>query len=270
MTDDRYYGRGDKRNRVLSHAEVLRLHQQQVSDHDDAIQAASRELDSFLGTSPSMKPPLMVAVALPLGPPPGMLKPLSAAVGEWQTTVHEMLKAAGVERQQKTFDPNFGSTTPVRRAGAVAVRTYTKEGRGFEDKRAAELQLRESGVLVLGSRRPVMEAVREGGEEWIFEELIVSHTELLVRLSGVLSDRFGFAGSWRFGLLVTGLQDKTSYAANGRMRHSEPYSEDRYEASAAASLMEINSTPQRVVEDLVGPLLRSLNSRALFPELDAR
>lgn len=268
MADDKYYGRGDKANRVLSHAEVLRLHQQQVAHHEDAVEAARRELDRFLGTSPAVKPPLMVALAIPLGPPPGMLKPLSAAVGEWQTTVHEMLKAAGVERQQKAFDPNFGNTTPVRRAGAVAVRTYAKQGRGFEDKRAAEMQLRESGVILLGSRRPVMEAVHEGGEEWVFDELIVGHTELLVRLSGVLSDRFGFAGSWRFGLLVTGLQDKESYAAKLRMRHSEPYSEDRYEASAAASLVEISSAPERVVEDLVGPLLRSLNSRALFPELD--
>ena len=89
-----------------------------------------------------------------------------------------------------------------------------------------------------------------------------------MRFSAVISDRFGFAGSWRFGLVVTGLRDKSSYAAQARLWHSDPYSDDEYAESAAASLEEIRSAPQRLVEDLVGPLLRSLNSRALFPELD--
>jgi hypothetical protein len=210
----------------------------------------------------------MVVLAQPLGPPAGMLKPLSAAVGQWHTEVNEMLREAGVE-SQRSFDPNFVSTSPARRAGGVAVTTHTREGHRFEDPRAAEIQLRESGVLVLGSRRPVMEAVREGGDEYVFEELIVKHTELLVRFSGVISNKFGFAGSWRFGLVVTGLRGKTSYASHANWpRHSDPYSDDEYAESAAASLEEISSAPQRVVEDLVGPLLRSLNSWTLFPELD--
>jgi hypothetical protein len=268
MADGKYYGRGDKTNRVLSNAEVLRLHQQQHAQQQDIIQATRHELEKFLdGTSSHW--PMLVVLAQPLGPPAGMLKPLSAMVGRWRhTEVIEMLREAGVETQ-RSFDPNFGSTSPARRAGGVAVTTRTAEGRRFEDKRAAEIQLRESGVLVLGSRRPVMEAVREGGDEYVFEELIVKHTELLVRLSGVISDRFGFAGSWRFGLVVTGLRGKTSYASQGNWpRHSEPYIDDEHAESAAASLEEIRSASQGVVEDLVGPLLRSLNSRTLFPELD--
>jgi hypothetical protein len=179
MADGKYYGRGDKTNRSLSHAEVLRLHQQQHAQQRDIIEATHRELDKFLvGTS---KPwPMLVVLAQPLGPPAGMLKSLSAAVGEWHGQVVEMLRRAGVESQAQAFDPNFANTSPARRAGGVAITTRTGERQRFEDKRAAEIQLRESGLLVLGSRRSVMEAVREGGDEYIFEELIFKHTELLV------------------------------------------------------------------------------------------
>jgi predicted HTH transcriptional regulator len=48
MADGKYYGRGDKRNRVLSHAEVLRLHQQQHAQEQDIIQATHQELQKFL------------------------------------------------------------------------------------------------------------------------------------------------------------------------------------------------------------------------------
>jgi hypothetical protein len=54
----------------------------------------------------------------------------------------------------------------------------------------------------------------------VFERLIAGHTELLVRLAVLVSERYGFAGSWRFGLLVVGLKDKGSalcHASGGRL-----------------------------------------------------
>jgi predicted HTH transcriptional regulator len=38
MADEKYYGRGDKTNRPLSHAEVLRIHQQQHAQQQDVIE----------------------------------------------------------------------------------------------------------------------------------------------------------------------------------------------------------------------------------------
>jgi predicted HTH transcriptional regulator len=35
MADDKYYGRGDKTNRVLSHAEVFLLHERRVAEQRD-------------------------------------------------------------------------------------------------------------------------------------------------------------------------------------------------------------------------------------------
>ena len=171
----------------------------------------------------------------------------------------------------RSFEPNFSATGSARRAGAVAVTTGMHGGERFENERAAEIQLRESGTLVLGSRCPVIDVVRgDNDEERIFEVLIVEHTELLVELSGVISRRFGFAGSWRFGLVVTGLRGKNSHATMTNVfRHSEPYSDDDYIGSASATLEEITFTPMRVVEDLVGSLLRSLNSLDYSPSWTA-
>ena len=43
MVEGKYYGRGDKANRILSHAEVLRLHERQLASQRDIV-AAAREI----------------------------------------------------------------------------------------------------------------------------------------------------------------------------------------------------------------------------------
>ncbi|MGV0718775.1 ATP-binding protein [Mycolicibacterium sp. XJ662] len=268
MADGKYYGRGDKRNNVLSHAEVLRLHQQQSMQQQDVIEVARNEHDKFL-TRAASDEPMLVAVAVPLSPKPGMLTAFSAMVGDWQGLAVEMLEQAGVSELHHyvpTFNQAFGFR---RRAGGVAITTGMENDR-FDSDRAAELQIRESGVLVVGSRRATIAASRRDIElQYVFEELIVGHTKLLVRLSGVVSTKFDYAGSWEFGLIAAGIGGKTSYAVHSHVfGHSEPYSDDEYTAGTSASLEEIETAPQRVVDRLLGSLLRSLNSRERFPELN--
>lgn len=121
MADGKYYGRGDETNRPLSHAEVLRIHNQHAQQQD-IIQATHHEMEKFPhGTSKRW--PMMVVLAQPLGPPARMLKTLSAAVGQLHTEVNAMLREAGVE-SQRSFDPNFVSTS----GRAVCPRTRVAVG----------------------------------------------------------------------------------------------------------------------------------------------
>lgn len=269
MADGKYYGRGDKTNRPLSHPEVLTLHQRQLAHQQDILAIARDELTKLTPVSGAV--PLLVIVAEPLGAPPALLRALSAMTGKWHGEIISMLDEAGMYTH-RSFDPNFSATQPARRAGAVAVTVGMPEGTRFESERAAEIQFRESGVLVLGSRRPTIETRRNSysdPQEYVFETLIVEHTQLFVELAAVVSKRFGFAGSWRFGLVVTGLLGKRSYSSVTQVfRHSDPYSDDEYTGSAVASLEELEAAPMKAVEEIVGSLLRSINCRDVFPELD--
>ena len=45
----------------------------------------------------------------------------------------------------------------------------------------------------------------------MLESLILAHTDLLVRTAAEVAQRYGFSGSWRFGLVVTQLRGAVSY-----------------------------------------------------------
>jgi hypothetical protein len=204
MVDGRYYGRGDKTNVVLSHGEVLRMHERQLIEQEDILVRARAEMDSLVpGVSDR---PFMVLIAEPLGARASLLRSLTSG-GNWQGTTFEMVRESGVPEHQR-FEPNFDGPQFSRRAGGVSVTTGMADGRRFGNGNAAEIMFKESGVLVLASCRPVVTIRRprdDDDAERIFEALIVGHTERLVQLSGQVSTRYGFAGSWRFGLVVTGL-----------------------------------------------------------------
>ena len=90
-----------------------------------------------------------------------------------------------------------------------------------------------------------------------------------MRLAGVLSERYGFAGAWRFGLIVIGLRG----AISGALAHTQVGTweergpaftdHDAYERATDASLLELVQSPEKVVSRLVSKLLRSLNSHQL-------
>jgi hypothetical protein len=122
----------------------------------------------------------------------------------------------------------------------------------------------ESGELSLASGRAVASPPR--GEQVVFERLIAGHTELLVRLAVLVSERYGFAGSWRFGLLVVGLKDKGSalVAEDFSRPSSGNYTDDTYEATTTSALLEMKDSHESVVEALVGQLFRSLGSHVFL------
>jgi hypothetical protein len=132
---------------------------------------------------------------------------------------------------------------------------------------SAELRINESGTIFLASRRTVGVPVPNDSPQ-VLEPLIIGHTDLLVRLAAVLSERYSFAGAWRFGLVVIGLRGAISYALANTMRgaleeRGPIFTDEVYERATTASLLELSQFPEKVVSRLVSKLLRSLNSHQL-------
>ncbi|MEV0296990.1 ATP-binding protein [Nocardia sp. NPDC050710] len=260
MAGGRYYGRGDKQNRVLDHTEVLRLHERQFAARKDILPEVGQAIDD-LGPRNGLDS-ILAILAHPLGAPDDMLVPLTESAG-WSTDIHQLV--VDVESYGAVADPNFRNTPRfARRPHAVAITTGMHNGQRWEGTgRAAELQFRENGALFLASERAVTPAGSQGNTfstNAIFETLIVERADLLVRLAARIAQAYQFPGSWRFGLMLTGTRGATSYTlgADGFGRHREPYSEASYQRTADAALLDLVNDPRATVKMLVGPLLRSL------------
>lgn len=260
MAGGKYYGRGDKANRVLPHAEVLRLHERQLASRKSAIEEARAHLAAIREECPSESPEMMLVLAEPLGAPEDLLLPLSVD-GDWQSTLFRLVHdAAGSGPQQSpptlTEGSGFG-----RRPGGVALTTGMYAGRFAGTGSAAELVAFESGNLYIASNRTILSGRRD--ERLIFEPVIIGHLKLLARVCALTAERYHFAGSWRFGLVVTGIRGGHSYANSHQImaEYGTPYGSDVYEASTTASLAELTRSPHVAVRALIGRLLRSLGNQ---------
>lgn len=264
MADGRYYGRGDKTNRVLSNTEVVRLLDRRLADRRDLRAEAGAIRADLVG--PDTR--LFVAIADPLGAPEELLVPLIEDP-QWHSTAMELVHAA-VTREHQKYAPTLAQPSGfARRAGGVAVTTGMSNGNRFDGTdTAAEVVFTESGRLVLASERAVatwsFRNVRPPPPDAtvVFETLVLGHLSLLARLAAVVSQRWGFTGSWRFALSMNGLRDAESLTlAESRFGdRGTVYTEHIYERATEASLFDLDDNPHQIVAALASSLLRSLGS----------
>jgi hypothetical protein len=129
MADGRYYGRGDKTNYQMSHAEVLRRHQQLVDEQQDILVGLRERHASLTRDVIAGGVGFMLLRAKPLGAPPSMLKQLASQSG-WQSVLGELVRDAAIEAHQQ-FAPNFAAPQQARRTGGVALTTGIPDDQTF-------------------------------------------------------------------------------------------------------------------------------------------
>lgn len=267
MAGGKYYGRGDKTNRVLTHTEVLRLHEHQLNSSHDVVAAARGALAKV---STSHEHPLLALVAQPLGAPNDLLTPLSES-STWQETVLTLTQTALASTIHHQYEPCLVSSSGFdRRPGGVAITTGMYNGRRFEnDDHSAELVFAEDGQLTLLSERAISTMRFEHvfpeppSAKVVFEELIIGHIDLLSRVAAAVSKQWGFHGSWRFGLAMNGMTGARSWATAQRRfgdRGGPTYTDTDYERATEVTLLDLTADPQSVARALVGQLLRSIGS----------
>lgn len=264
MADGRYYGRGDKTNRVLTNTEVVRLLDRRLADRRDLRVEARSIRTELVGDGA----PLLVVLADPLSAREDMLVSLTEA-SRWEEAVLQLVHAA-TGPEHDTYAPTLAHAGGfARRPGGVALTTGMYDGQRFvSEDRAAEIVLYESGRLVLASERAVTTrsfrnvAPPQPDLTVVLELLIIGHVSLLARLAAAVSHRWGYTGSWRFALSMNGLRDSTSWMIADRNfgDRGPVYTEDIYERATEASLSDLDENPDQVVAALTAPLLRSLGS----------
>lgn len=266
MVDGRFYGRGDKTNRILPQEEVLALHERRLRERRDIIAETHRAIRG-LGEHKGRNS-IMAVLAEPIDAADELLVPLVDS-DEWQRELLELLQSV-VQPIHRKYAPTFADSPGFdRRAGGIALTKAMYHGRRWEGEgRAAELVFHENGSLLLASERAVWSyeipvLPPRPPVEVVFEMLIIGHIDLLTRLASQVAEKYGFTGSWRFGLVITGLAGTRSYSLNeaqGFGPEGTPYSAATYERSATASMLDLTNHPTTVTEALVASLLRSIGS----------
>jgi hypothetical protein len=130
LADGRYYGRGDKTNRVLMNAEVFRLHERVIEQHKDIALEARENLDRL--TEENGTSALMVLLANPLTAPEDFLMPLSASSG-WREEVVKLVHGATVTDHQRFVPSLRDPAEVVRRPWGVAATTWWEAGDSQEN-----------------------------------------------------------------------------------------------------------------------------------------
>lgn len=262
MAEGKYYGRGEKTNIVLSHQEVLRLHERLLTARKNLIEEARESIRRI-----PLDVPLLAIIAEPLGAQEEMLVDLSAHK-HWEAHVRHLLSAAG-PGYQHSYAPTLtsGAISTARRAEGVAVTTGMIPNDRFQGRQqAAEVIFHESGRLSLLSERPVTQWNRnndpDNARTVLLDELIVGNVDLMVRLVAGVAAYARYGGSWGFAIAATGLRDAvTREDAEHRFGTDlgQKYTADTYERATESTLLDITESPDRVVGGLTTPLLRALN-----------
>jgi hypothetical protein len=269
MADNKYYARGDKTNIPLSNAEVLRKHERLIAQNTDLAAKALGLIDEVHQRSGFS--PVMAVLARPLGAKDDLLMQLALSDSA-RADVARLLHAAGVHEVAK---PSLRQPIGIwQRPGGIAGTSWSGNSRFEGGEQQAEVKLHESGAITLLSGG----AVRMYGGVWskeprprVMESVILGHTDLVVRLAAQVA-LYGFSGSWRFGVAVTGIEGANSHALSSTHGYDDQmpiYTDRDYSRAKTASLVEIQQAPHVIVRDLVGQLLRSLSSASAsqFPWL---
>lgn len=290
QVDGVYYGRGDKTKKRLSDSEVERL----LLARDASLSRVREMLADLVEHEPK---PLQVAGGLD-NPGCGVLHVVALPVvrrhrmfvewthgSEWEGRLRGLLNTPvepvkglagwGLTHLGYLFRTAGGagmaSQPGAVRNGYETVRLAVLEGGGvwFQDLRATAVE--ERSVVYSGGGR-------EKYLRLMYDEKAVKYLWDVLQVVCGLARKSGYRGSWDVGVAVTELGGCVAQSVLPYPLHGDDlfllsrYDRHSYEAVTRASLAELEKSPQLVMDQLVGPLLRSLGSSSevtRFVELPA-
>jgi hypothetical protein len=275
MVDGRYYGRGERGVRVLSDAEVVRLHQVRALEADrieqtldDAIADASRLLPKD-----SAKVGRLVVVAEPA---PVQHSDLMAEVYErrdwWQWVGTAETAAAEYIRLQDDNSPALagclyrgpfsplqirGGTEPGRQERGVVV------GGGPNDTtsgRSGYLQLDDSGAIRLALNNLLARERNTSVVDW---HMVLSPTVFVIGMFQQICDQAGLRSQLDTGVYLDNLTDVLPRPPIGRhgapaWNEVEPYHAASYRSTTRVTTPEMDGDLTAAMERLWGRMLRGM------------
>lgn len=271
MVDSRYYGRGERTNRTLPDAEVLRLHRTR-QDNQERVGRLLDELhehDPYLSARPNASPHLepiarfghLYAVAVPRTAGPGLAEQFLWA--------DEARKAVGFIATVENATPadlrGYGSSAReagvVPRVDSVSLTDLTKGDlhTAGREQRGSDVRLFTNGSVGYTLTR-VSTGADDASPNLILDTSLVASTWRLITWTQLIAKATGYTGTWDFGLRATDLQGRRSHAlSHPHYGGGQAYDRDTYQHVASVPGLELDQTGA-AVKKLVQPILRGIGS----------
>jgi hypothetical protein len=283
MVDGRYYARAERTKRVLSDAEVLRLHAHRDS-LDDQIQ---RLLDDEVARDPVPDDQRQLGHLYLVAQPINASRRLAHSLVRGSNTqdvfdlVHRPASASSLASEGITTLPPqpWDTTNRANRAHGVAMSSYaigpgrklapTEDGRSPDDQSLLDIELRDDGGIRVLVGRMTMTASRPFGDSTkpiVLDGLAVAYARYVISWAMAISDRANWHGSWMFGLHADGLRGAESYLHQGRLMagRAPAFDVDEYREVTMASHLEMTQNPHAVAYRLAGRLTEALGTYRHF------
>ncbi|MFJ5962059.1 AlbA family DNA-binding domain-containing protein [Pseudarthrobacter oxydans] len=269
MTGSKYYGRGDASKHALSDAEVLRHHQRR----QEQANIGMKLLDNAESSDPILpnerKHGHIYLIAEPL-------MPVNATLVEQFLDDSDALRNFLVSGQNKCR-PNLAGVYPTpqyatrikRRELGVSMINSDADGAtqvphpaDFSESSILDVELTESGGIRLLIGRGTDQGRTE--EKFILDGLAVAYAQRLTFWTNVLSERYGYRSLWTLGLRINDVKGLRSHMTAiddwGSFERPQTMHSDVYSRTITVRTDALESSPEGVVESLVGRLLKMLGT----------
>lgn len=272
MVDGRYYGRGERTNRILSDADVLRLHEQRRGDSDRAVTALNRlqDADPFpraRKTAPTTEPPKPRFGHLYLSATPRRASPGLAEGLVWDRHEELLTFATQIENSGpslfRSWGPHFmGGIYFATRSDHASVSTISGDAAALEREEQYGVDVRihtdgAAGMIVTGASHPL------DGDAVVNDGMIVANAWRVILWAKCIAEETGYTGTWDLGLRATNLAGRSARSRMSRShfdRDDVPaFDQDEYQRTTSITRSEF-SNPGQAVRALTEPVLRGLGS----------
>ncbi|MFH9829399.1 helix-turn-helix domain-containing protein [Streptomyces bobili] len=281
MVDNKYIGRGDKTKYQMGDAEVVALHARRRSADADALALLRREMDEDPLRDVGAQSHLFL-VAQPTAGRRDMCLPIIGAQ-DWNGRLNSLINRVQESSELRAaladlgFSPDLNDAHQGHRrargvarssAGLKSDRTYAPEGR-WGEQHVIEVQLFEDGGLRLFMTRlsdgsDERRASEGEAEQVLFDTAAVIFTRKMLELIRAVSEDVGYHGNWAMAVGANRLRGRRRYSGQSYFPSNHRYSADTYEETTGVTSAELQKAQGTVTRRLLGPLLRSLDSEALF------
>jgi hypothetical protein len=267
MVAQKYRGRGDKTNTILSDAEVVRLHTLRLRRERTA--ADLLEVEIGRDPYPSLNEGRLYIVATPVTGRRRMAHDgADGGLDAWMRTI--LVPAlAGAPVLAPDYDINSGVSR--RGAGACAIHSpaitadrryvFGADGKPQSPHNALDLEVTEDGVIHFYCSRGVTPDSR--GQPTVIERLIVGHIRKVLTAVVLCSAAASYLGSWDVGVAVTRLRGAHSWELAQTWDYPievVTYGGDDYRETIRLTLERLKVDRDGIVRDLYSPLSRGLHS----------
>ena len=268
MVDGVYFARAERTTRKLTDPEVARLISLRRNQLGEIHAILSDEIARNPVAEDQRKHGHFYVVAEPLSGWAGMAESIARASNNSPAFALRASSEPHLPNDLKQTAPEPTSAFRwARRSRGGAFTTFEGSARQLGstemERHSLDIEFEEDGGIRLWCGRMTDEWGQPEQAPVILDVLAVAHLFRVVLWARQIANDVGYRGGWAFAFEADGLKDLQSYrlfSEFGFRSDGATYDRDTYRRSTTAHLAEMEASPGRVVQRLIGGLLRGLGT----------